>query len=339
MNMSSPESTSPTSSYLVIGHDWAVSLLLSAISSKRASHAYLITGPEHVGKTTLARLLAQALNCTGPNVPCGVCRACQLVAAGKHPDLHLVAPEGNTLKIDQVRALQHDLALSPMEGRVRVAILEGMDRATSEACNALLKTLEEPNPHVVLILTAPEADALLPTMVSRCQLVALRPVALETVRTALIERWGVKDDLAERLAHLSGGRLGWAVQAAQDAEILARRNQLLDDLVQLVDQGRVERFAYAEEMSRDAAAAREMLRLWQTWWRDVMLLASASSAPLTNQDRMDALQAHAARFGAERASAAAAGLGRALGQLDHNVNARLALEVLMLDLPTRPSAS
>jgi DNA polymerase-3 subunit delta' len=323
----------PTSSWPVVGHDWAVTLLLRAIQGGHAAHAYLVTGLEHIGKSTLARTLAQALNCTGQPVPCGQCRACKLIAAGKHPDLHLVAPEGNTLKIDQVRALQHDLALAPMEGRSRVAILEGMDKATAEASNALLKTLEEPPPHVVLVLIAPEAEALLPTIVSRCQLVALRPLSVQAVHHALVERWGVDDARAQTLAHLSGGRLGWAIMAAQDESVLARRAQLLDDLARLAGQGRVERFAYAEEMAADSAAARETLKLWQTWWRDAMLLASGSDAPLTNSDRLDALRHHAEQFGVEQARSAASGIAQTLWQLDHNANARLALEVLMLDLP------
>lgn len=321
-----------TSPWPVIGHDWAVTLL-RAIEAGHAAHAYLITGPEHVGKSTLARALAQALNCIGQPVPCGQCRACKLIAAGKHPDLHIVAPEGNTLKIDQVRALQHDLALSPVEGRSRVAILEGMERATAEASNALLKTLEEPPPHVVLILTAPEAETLLPTIVSRCQLVALRPLSMEAVRAALIERWGVDEERADNLAHLSGGRLGWAVTAAQDELLLARRAQLLNDLMRLTGQGRVERFAYAEEMAGDSVAVREVLKLWQTWWRDVMLLTSGTDATLTNSDQLGTLRDHANRFGVDPARAAVANVGRALWQLDHNANARLALEVLMLNLP------
>ncbi len=323
----------PTSSWPVVGHDWAVTLLLRAVESGHAAHAYLITGLEHIGKSTLARTLAQALNCTGQPVPCGQCRACKLIAAGRHPDLHLVAPEGNTLKIDQVRALQHDLALAPMEGRFRVAILEGMDKATVEASNALLKTLEEPPPHVVLALIAPEAEALLPTIVSRCQLVALRPLSAQAVHHALVERWGIDDARAQTLAHLSGGRLGWAVMAAQDDSVLARRAQLLDDLMRLTGQGRVERFAYAEEMAADSAAARETLKLWQTWWRDVMLLTSSSDAPLTNSDRLDALRHHAEQCGVEQARSAAGGIAQTLWQLDHNANARLALEVLLLDLP------
>jgi len=321
------------SSYPVIGHDWAVTSLLRSLETGHAAHAYLITGLEHIGKSTLARFLAQALNCTGQPVPCGQCRACKLIVSGKHPDLHLVAPEGNTLKIDQVRALQHDLALAPMEGRFRVAILEGMEKATAEASNALLKTLEEPPPSVVLVLIAPEAEALLPTIVSRCRSIALRPLSVEVVRDAFVERWGVERGRAETLAHLSGGRLGWAVLAAQDEAVFAHRAQLLDALNELIGQGRIERFAYAEGMAADSVAARETLRLWQTWWRDVMLLASGSGATLTNSDRLDALRDHANRFGVEKAQAAAARIAQTLWQLDHNANARLALEVLMLDLP------
>ncbi len=298
-----------------------------------ASHAYLLTGIDHIGKSTLARFLAQTLNCVASPRPCGRCRACELIVAGKHPDLHLVAPEGNTLKIDQVRALQHDLALSPMEGHYRVAIVEAMDRATPEASNALLKTLEEPPPHVVMILIAPEAESLLPTIVSRCQLIALRPLSLEAVRAALIERWQVDSERAETLAHLSGGRLGWAVMAIQDESLLARRAQWIDDLIRLTGQGRAERFAYAEMMAGDPLTARETLRLWQTWWRDVMLLATGSDAMLIHSDRQDALREQARHFGVDRARAATFRLAQALWQLDRNANTRLALEVLMLDLP------
>jgi DNA polymerase-3 subunit delta' len=317
----------------VVGHDWAASLLLRSIEQGHVAHAYLFTGLEHIGKSTLARALAQALNCTDPAPPCGQCRACKLIAAGKFPGLHWVAPEGNTLKIDQVRALQHDLALAPMEGRYRVAIMDGMDRATPEASNALLKTLEEPPAHVVVVLIAPEAESLLPTIVSRCQPIALRPLSVDAVRAALIERWNVDREHAELLAHLSGGRLGWAVTAAQDESVLARRAQSLDDLLRLMGLGRVERFAYAEELAADSLAARETLRLWQTWWRDVMLLASGSDAVLTHSDRQAALRDCASRFGVDRARTAASDLAQTLWYLDHSANARLALEVLMLDLP------
>jgi len=322
----------------VIGHSWAVAQLQRAIRAKHQAHAYLFTGPAHVGRRTLALALARALNCTGEQPPCDlnagdVCRACRLIAAEKHPDVRVLAPEGASLKIDQIRALQHDLALSPVEGLFRVAIIDGMEQATVEASNALLKTLEEPSTCVVLILIASEPDILLPTIVSRCQHLPLRALAVEQVSQALVEHWTVEPQRADELAHLSGGRLGWAVMAHQDETVLQKRASGLDDLLRLLDGKRVARFAYAKRLADDQAAVLETLELWEIWWRDVMLLAAGSTAPLVNIDRLAVLKQHAARFGVDRAREVLEALSRTARQVAHNANARLALEVLMLDLP------
>jgi len=176
----------------VIGHEWAVALLRRSLAENRVGHAYLITGSPQVGKTTLARTFAQALNCTHPDAderPCDACRSCRLVSAGNHPDVPFIEPDGASLKIDQIRALQRQVALSPVEGRWKGYILREMERATAEAANALLKTLEEPPSHAVLILTASEAEVLLPTIVSRCQTVPLRPLSQQAIAQALVSRW------------------------------------------------------------------------------------------------------------------------------------------------------
>lgn len=328
----------------IVGHEWAVALLQNAVETQRHAHAYLFTGPAHIGRYTLALTLARALNCTGEQPPCAGkvkdgkwkvedgCRACRLIAAGNHPDIRIVSPEGASLKIDQIRQLQHDLALSPVEARARVAIIDGMELATPEASNALLKTLEEPPSHVVLILIAAEPDVLLPTIVSRCQHLALRPLAIDRVKDALMMRWNVQAQRADELAHLSGGRLGWAVTAAQDATMLEKRSARLADLVRLLGEKRVGRLAYAEELA-DSKAALATLELWETWWRDVMLVASGSQAPLTNLDRRDELIHYARRLGADHARQALAVIARTAHQITRNANVRLALEALMLNLP------
>ncbi len=317
----------------VIGHEWAIDNLDRAVGEQRAAHAYLISGSAQIGKATLAGALALTLNCTASDRPCGRCRSCQLIAAGKHPDVQVIAPEGRSLKIDQIRALQHDLALSPFEGRYRVAIFDQFETATVEAQNALLKTLEEPPAYAMLIVLAVDPEQLLPTIVSRCQQIALRPLTIAQVREALIEQWQVSPDQADLLAHLSGGRLGWAVTAVKDQSVLADRAAALDDLRQLLTADRVMRFAYAETLTKKDGRTRTTLDLWRTWWRDVLLATSGSTAELVNLDRSDEIRALAQRVDVMQATAAAEACGRALWQLDHNATARLVMEVLLLDLP------
>lgn len=317
----------------VVGHEWAVTQLQRAAAEQRIAHAYLISGPEHVGKMTLARALALALNCTADAPPCGRCRACTLINTSKHPDVQFIAPDGRSLKIDQVRALEHDLALRPVEARFRVAVFDQFETATVEAQNALLKTLEEPPDYAILILVVADPELLLPTIVSRCQQIPLRPLTVAQVRDALIARWRVEAGHADLLAHLSGGRPGWAVQAAADPSLLAARATALDDLTELLTSDRVRRFAYAEALTKNPERTREVLNVWRTWWRDVMLLGSGSRAALVNIDRGSQLQTLARQVNAARAKAAAEACGRALWQIDRNATPRLVMEVLLLDLP------
>lgn len=319
----------------VVGHEWAVDLLLNSLALGRVSHATLVVGPPNIGKTTIARLFAQALDCKGDQPkPCGECLSCRKVVSGNHPDVRILDATDQTLKIGEVRDLQRELSLSPQEGPWRVAVLTDFERATVEAANALLKTLEEPPPQVILVLTATEADVLLPTIVSRCQVLSLRPLPISSVREALVSQWNADPAQADLLAYLSRGRLGWAVRALEDETLLARRDEHLDNLAVLMSKGRVERLAYAADLGRDSALAREVLNLWLGWWRDVLLLASGSHVTITNVDREAALHQQAGQVTRRQAQRMVAKLRAISKNLDQNVNLRLALEVLMLSLPS-----
>ncbi|MBN1147715.1 MAG: DNA polymerase III subunit delta' [Anaerolineales bacterium] len=324
----------------MLGHEWAVRLLSEQVGRGEARHAYLFTGPRGVGRRTLALRLAQALNCTQPPAPgaaCRVCRACVQIEQARHPDLAIVQSEteGGNLKVDQIRELQRALALHPYEARYRVALLLRFEEANASAMNALLKTLEEPAPKVIILLTAESPECLLPTIVSRCEVLRLRPLPLEQASQGLQAGWGLAPETARLLAHLSGGRPGYALRLHQEPERLERRQACLNDLWRLLAASRVERFAYAETLAKDKDALRDALSVWLSLWRDVLLAASGASTPLTNLDRAQEIERLATRLGLQAAHRTVNVVERTLDLLECNVNARLATEALMLDLPYR----
>ncbi len=322
----------------LVGHEWAVAHLEKRLAHGRARHAYLFLGPQGVGKTALALAFARRLNCLHAEEsarPCGECRACQRVTSGNHPDVIRVEAEtvGGTLKIEQVRDMMAMLSLRPYEGRYRVGILRRFHEATVQAADALLKTLEEPPPYVVLLLTAENLNLLPPTILSRCQPVRLRPIPAAQVEEALISRWGADPERAALLAQLSGGRLGWAVRTLTEEDALAFRDLALDDLERVLEEGRVGRFQRAEAMARRKDALRETLILWQSFWRDVVLVATESKVPPVNRDRRATLNRLAREIDAVAAQAALRATRAALDDLGKNVNTRLAVEVMLLDYP------
>lgn len=321
----------------VIGHEWVVSLLRQRLASGQVAHAYLFAGPPQIGKTTLAITLAQALNCVEPDAPCGYCRSCVRIARGLHPDVQVVIGEGvgESLKIDQVRSLQRQASLTPYEGRYRVFIVPRADQATLEAANSMLKILEEPPVHVVLILTATHTEALPPTVVSRCQRFELKPVPVATMEAALQQR-GVPLPKAQLLARLSGGRIGWAVVAVEDETILRQREQDLERLTRLLTADRVERFDFARQMGQDPAASRRQIELWTSWWRDLLALCLHRPDYVTHVDQMETLSRMAARCSELQAWAALKALQTTAAQLESRVNAQLAWESLLLRLPCFP---
>ena len=324
----------PPMSWDIVGQDWAVALLRRGLETGRMAHAYLLTGPPQIGKTRLARILAQALNCEQADPPCGRCPSCKKIENGVHPDVRLIEGEGagDSIRIEQIRALQRDAVLSPYEGRRRVFVLRRMDLATIEAANCLLKTLEEPPQQVTLILTAVEAALLPGTVVSRCQRLDLRPVARQEVEAALRAR-GLPAEQARLLARLSGGRVGWAFQATEDPAVLERRRQGLEQLAGLLAADRVERLEVAYKVSRDTVACRDLVELWATWWRDMLVLRGHGEDHLLNVDGAGDLRSWAGQASLSSARSVLAALQATAAQLQANVNARLAMEGLLLQLP------
>ena len=326
----------------VIGHEWAVRLLSNAIIHDRVGHAYLFTGLEHIGKSTLARTFAQALNCEAgvEQRPCGECRACRLTGSDRHPDVKIIEPDVNdrgvkSIKIDAVRQLQAELSLSSYEGRHKVAILRRFDTATLSAANAFLKTLEEPPGHVVLILTALDGDTLLPTIISRCRRVDLRQIPAELIEETLMTGTHIKPAEANLIAHLADGRLGWAIQAHQNAALLQERRSQLESLHKALQGSTVQRFALAESIARKAETLPPLLSTWVTWWRDLILLSYGrrTGDGINNVDELELLHQLASQLPRAGILAALEQTEAAIRQLGQNANTRLVMENVLLTYP------
>lgn len=327
-----------------LGNAYALRMLREHVARGSARHAYLFTGPSGVGRRTLALYFAQAVNCSQPAVPgepCGSCSSCLRFEKMQHPDLSIVQAEqvGGTLKVDQIRELQRSLALAPYEARYRVALLLRFEEANHNAQNALLKTLEEPNAQVLLLLTASSPESLLPTIVSRCEVVRMSTVPVLELEKGLQDCYGLPPEKAALLAHLSEGKPGLARRYHGDEKLLDTRQAVLDDHRRLLSGSRADQFAYAEKITKRAKdrdpreELRKILVVWLSYWRDILHVTAGAATPLTNLDRKTEIETLAAALDLRSAHRAVAAVEKTLGLLEINANPRLVFEVLFLDLP------
>ena len=327
-----------------IGHDRAVAALQRGLDSDRVSHSVLIAGPPQVGKTTLALDIARAVNCESDDRPCSECGQCGRISSGLHPDVRIVGLEKarsgrlrTLISIEQVREVQRETSLLPFEGRYRVIIFESAELFSAEAANSLLKTLEEPPERVMIILLTTDARALLPTIVSRCRLVQLKPVPSTVIEEFLVDRKGVSQDSAREIAGIASGRAGWAVRAAEDPDLLKRVSDVLDEVELVVRSPMTERFDYAAEIAnrftRDRRSVYSDLDMWLSWWRDVLLVGQQKPELVSNVARIDSLTQTAERLTPVSVTDAIKTVMRTTFLLERNVSPRLALEGMMLKLP------
>jgi DNA polymerase III subunit delta' len=322
----------------LIGHELPIAQLTAALNAGRLRHAYLIAGIDQIGKTAFATAFAQTINCVSDSGrPCGQCRPCRLIAAGTHIDLTTLEGENEDggYKIEQIRNLSQQLALRPGEARYKVVVLRNFDAGinTGPAMDAFLKTLEEPPPHILLLLTANNPNRILATIRSRVQTVNLRPLPAAQIRQALQGRDLSEEQLA-LVSQLAAGRVAWAINYIQDRDSQLWRVEQLALLERLLAMRPTARLSEIEQLQRrddDELAA--LLSLWQSYWRDALLLACHAATPITNRDHRHALDQIARHAGPDGCLKVLLALRRTLQYLEERVNQRMTLDVLMLDMP------
>ncbi|MFC1872183.1 ATP-binding protein [Chloroflexota bacterium] len=330
----------------IIGQEDNVGLLRACLESDSLAHAYILTGPPHVGKMALAINLAQAVNCTGDDAPCQLCPSCRRVLEDRHADVEIIgvgtaADDGaskSMIYIEQIQQLQTTANLAPFEGRYRVYIINGAEHLSVPAANCLLKTLEEPPEHVLMLLLAENEQAVLETVLSRCQHLELRPMPATILEAALMAE-GAGADQPGLVARLAEGCAGWAKNALADPRLLEGRSEVIDQLENAMADGLDGRFALARKMAGQYAGDHDRifrtLKTWQSYFRDLLLVKTGGEVYLTNIDRERIMESTAAGLSAASIVNFTHELGNTIGSLRLNANPQLAMEVLMLEMPVK----
>jgi len=341
------------------GHPGATRLLTKSFEANRLAHAYLITGPEKVGKRTLALDMACMVN-TEPvadmfgqssNIDLSTSHQAERIRAGIHSDVEVIDPvtelpasperkavSKTTISIDHIRQIViSGSATKPFEGMKKVFILDGAHRMVREAETSLLKILEEAPDHVLIVLTSPTAESLSQTVVSRCQLLELRPVDSQVIESKLMERFEADEPQARLLSRLARGSPGWAIDAINDPTIVDAHNQAILRFAEVVSGNIEDRFRYARQTAgqfwRDRSAVFYEIERWIEWWRDVAMIRYKLRDNVINVEWVDLFSEIAIEITEEQISTAVRVIEKAREALEANAVPQLTLEVMMLDLP------
>jgi len=316
----------------IVGHERVIEIFRRSIRSGKTAHAYIFEGPQGCGRKKTALALIQALFCSNAdNDACGVCPTCRKVASGNHGDIHIVEPlpEKRDISIAQLRDIQRELNLRPYEAPRKACIMEPADRMNISSANSFLKTLEEPPGNAIIILITENADMLLPTIRSRCQLVRFAPLSPEYVQL-LLERNGMDSSAAALLAQLADGSMERAMELDNDS-LAARRELLLKHLSQLSLKRISTVFDAAEELSGNRDETLETLDMLLSFVRDMVHL-SAGGSDIINTSIRQTLEGYSGNLNLKSTLQIADDILETRRSVQRNANAKLALDTLFMKM-------
>jgi DNA polymerase-3 subunit delta' len=312
----------------IAGHKKNIAILKRILGSARIAHAFLFSGPEGVGKKKTAIAFIQQLFCAERS-GCGSCGPCRKIASGNHPDIHTLQPDGQFIKIDQVRDLQKELGYRPYEALRKVCIIDGAEKLNQSSGNALLKTLEEPPGNALMILLTSAAESVLPTIRSRCQLLAFAGVPADEVEALLLAR-GADADSARTAAALADGSIARAIELCAGDSTAGRQEVIeLACKVSLREMSSV--FAFGEQFDKDREKALQSLELLLGFWRDMLHFRTGSVAT-TAGDIAEILTREAGRRSTRRIIDNIETMLKTRQTIQRNANVRLAMDVLGMRL-------
>ncbi|MGD8192560.1 DNA polymerase III subunit delta' [Brevibacillus ginsengisoli] len=309
-------------------------ILSGSLRNNRLAHAYLFVGPRGCGKKRMALQVTKSLFCEKlTHDACGECNNCRRIEAGNHPDVFTIAPDGASVKIDQIRSLQKEMAMRSLESKHKVYILEHVDKMTTQAANSLLKFLEEPPAGVIALLLTENSHTLLPTILSRCQTISFAPLSGEFIAQQLVNE-GIPIGLAQAASqitvHLDGAR-----ELSQSDWFALFRNIVIQLVKEIKQPGSLALFTIQELFLKNDRVKEELpllLDLLILWLRDLLYIQVGRQARLINSDQKDVLEGQAYAWTQAELMQGIALAMETRNRIERNANAQLALERLVLQL-------
>lgn len=320
----------------ILGNDMVKEHFKKAIEAHKVSHAYILTGEAGMGRKSIANAFAMTLLCEkGKSEPCMVCHSCKQVLAGSHPDLiYVTHAKSASIGVDDIREQINDtIMIRPYSSYYKIYIVDEAEKMTVQAQNAMLKTIEEPPSYAVIILITTNQEAFLPTILSRCVQLKLKPLKDFTVKSYLTEHLKVPEKDAELCAAFARGNLGKAIHLASSEEFkeLYRRVMSLLKNVGSMDIGML--LDCIREIKEQNFDIYEVLDLMQLWYRDVLMYKVTKDMNLlVFKDEYRMINETGQKIDYAGLEAILAAIDTARTRLEANVNLDLAMELLLLTM-------
>ena len=307
----------------ILGHEKPLNIINAYIEKSCFSGGYIFSGPEGVGKKTVAEIIAQKLNCTALNEkPCGSCSSCLKMEKLQHPDLHIIESDASQIKIEDIRSLQREASFRPYEGVIKVFIINDAHRLNPEAANSLLKILEEPPKDSLIILVTHKPQKIFKTVLSRCKVIRFSPLAVAALEDVLIKDYFVERLSAHFLSFYSEGRLGLALRL-KDSKIFEEKNRIFDSFV-LSDKP-LDRNLTGQSKEQ----LRSFLNILASWFRDIYLLkAGMPDRELIHLDRQNDLIRLKQEFSFKQLDGVLTAISESMFYLESNINSKLLMHNL-----------
>lgn len=316
----------------IIGHDDIIEHLQCGIKEDKVSHAYILAGEKGAGKKTIAGIFATTLQCQEKGVnPCGKCKSCIQASSGNHPDIKWVTHEKASIGVEDVRnQINADVGIKPYSSPYKIYIVPDGEKMTEQAQNALLKTIEEPPQYAVILLLTENVNTFLPTILSRCVTLQLKPIAPKLIKKYLMETHGIPDYQAELSASFSQGNVGKAIRYASSEEFSQMKKDTIHMLKHVEDMKNYEILQFIKSMAEKKEAVYDYLDLILLWYRDVLMFkVTQDPNGLLFADELSTITKQAANKQYEGIEEIINAIERAKVRLKANVNFDTAIELMI----------